>query len=94
MVNKSYQRDADDDDEPANPNPSLEEVVGLVLDVDPASINDESAINEVENWDSFQHVILLKVVEETYNVKFTDEEMQQIDKVGKIREAIDAERNK
>jgi hypothetical protein len=66
--------------------PTVEEVVGLVMAVDPATVTDASAINDVPNWDRFQHQVLLQVLEQTYDVKFAD--AAEVSSVGEIKAFI------
>lgn len=86
MMNEGAGENNEDDDEPMHPLPAVEAVVGLVMGVDPALINEDSAVNEVENWDSFQHQVLLQVLEQTYDVKFT--EAADISNVRDMKELI------
>ena len=73
--------------------PPLNEVVALVMSTDPAAIDDESRMNVVEAWDSMQHIILMGVIEQTYGLKFSMDELSALDSVGKIRQAIAARKS-
>jgi acyl carrier protein len=67
----------------------VNEVVALVMGLDPSSIDDDSRMNAVKNWDSMQQIILMSVLEQTYGVKFTLDEMNSLDNVRAIRLAIE-----
>jgi acyl carrier protein len=69
--------------------PPVNEVVALVMGLDPLSIDDDSRMNAVKNWDSMQQIILMSVLEQTYGVKFTLDEMNSLDNVRAIRLAIE-----
>jgi acyl carrier protein len=69
--------------------PPVNEVVALVMGLDPSSIDDDSRMNAVKNWDSMQQIILMSVLEQTYGVKFTLDEMNSLDNVRDIRLAIE-----
>jgi acyl carrier protein len=69
--------------------PPVNEVVALVMGLDPSSIDDDSRMNAVKNWDSMQQIILMSVLEQTYGVKFTLDEMNSLDNVRAIRLAIE-----
>jgi len=70
--------------------PSVNEVVALVLDVSPDSLNDDSRAGEIEQWDSMQQVILISVLETTYGVKFTTRDLDRMGSIGEMKAVIEA----
>lgn len=47
-------------------------------------INDEMTANDVENWNSFTHMLLISKVEETFNIKIKLKELNRLKTVGDI----------
>lgn len=47
-------------------------------------INDEMTANDVENWDSLTHMLMITKVEEEFGVKFKLKELNKLKQVGDI----------
>lgn len=47
-------------------------------------INDEMTANDVENWDSLTHMLMIAKVEEEFGVKFKLKELNKLKQVGDI----------
>lgn len=47
-------------------------------------INDGMTANDVENWDSLTHMLMITKVEETFGVKFKLKELNKLKQVGDI----------
>ena len=47
-------------------------------------VNDEMTANDVENWDSLTHMLMITKVEETFGVKFKLKELNKLKQVGDI----------
>lgn len=47
-------------------------------------INDEMTANDVENWDSLTHMLMIAKVEEEFDVKFKLKELNKLKQVGDI----------
>lgn len=47
-------------------------------------INDDMTANDVENWDSLTHMLMITKVEEEFGVKFKLKELNKLKKVGDI----------
>lgn len=41
-------------------------------------VDENSSPNNLEKWDSFQHINLVLALEEEFKIKFTDEEIVQM----------------
>ena len=67
------------------PADKLIQLVAVALDRDPATLNERSGPLSVESWDSLRHLMLIGMVEESYGVKFSAEEIEKATSVGKIR---------
>ena len=51
-------------------------------------INENSNSDNINGWDSLNHIYLVVAIEETFNLKFTAEEIQIWDNVGEMAEHI------
>ena len=52
----------------------LKQVLANVFDEESESINDESSMDTIENWDSLKHLNLILALEEEFEVSFDEEE--------------------
>ncbi len=64
------------------------QVIANVLDVDPASLNDESNAQNTPNWDSLRHIEVIFAVESAFHVRFSMPEIMGLRKLGDIREVL------
>lgn len=47
-------------------------------------LKDEMTANDVENWDSLTHMLMISMVEERFGVKFRLKELNKLKQVGDI----------
>ena len=52
----------------------LKQVLANVFDEESESINDESSMDTIENWDSLKHLNLILALEEEFEVSFDEDE--------------------
>jgi acyl carrier protein len=65
----------------------IEKITGIFREVFSDSnivINEEMTANDVENWDSLTHMLMITKVEETFGVKFKLKELNKLKQVGDI----------
>ena len=53
-----------------------------------SEINDTSGPETIESWDSFQKLVLIDDLETTFDVKFTLDEVLDINTVGDIKKNL------
>ena len=58
------------------------------MDVPESEINDQTSPENIESWDSFHGLVLVDELENTFNVKFTIEEIADVQNVGDIKRHI------
>ncbi len=58
------------------------------LDVDPATLNDQSSPDTVESWDSLAAVRLVAAVESEFGVSLTAREIMRMRTIGIAREVL------
>ena len=59
-----------------------------VLENNNLVIDDESTSENVEDWDSLNHILLVVNIEKLFNINFTAQEIQSYSDVGEMRDAI------
>jgi len=64
----------------------LTEVFRDVFDDDGITVNDETTANDIEDWDSLEHINLIVALEEEFGMKFSMGEAVGMKNVG---EAVD-----
>ena len=53
-------------------------------------ISKETSAADVEGWDSFNHMNLIMLIEDEYNVSFTTQEIGQMSRVGDLVALLEA----
>ena len=66
----------------------LYSIISKVMDVPESEINDQTSPENVESWDSFHGLVLVDELENNFNVKFTIEEIADVQNVGDIKRHI------
>ena len=66
----------------------LYSIISKVMDVPESEINDQTSPENIESWDSFHGLVLVDELENTFNVKFTIEEIADVQNVGDIKRHI------
>ena len=66
----------------------LYSIISKVMDVPESEINDQSSPENIESWDSFHGLVLVDELENNFNVKFTIEEVSDVQNVGDIKRHI------
>ena len=61
-----------------------------VLDNDTIELREETTADDIEEWDSLNHVRLIIAVEKHFNIKFTSSEIRSFNNVGDMCETITA----
>ena len=59
----------------ANNELRLKQVLANVFDEESESINDESSMDTIENWDSLKHLNLILALEEEFEVSFDEDDI-------------------
>ena len=71
----------------------LNEIFCDVLDLDEVHLTDASVADDIEEWDSLEHINLISAVESTFKMKFKMKEVSTMKNVGEMVDII-AERTK
>ena len=70
-------------------NSKLREIVAELFDLDPALVKDELTPEDVELWDSLNHLRLVSAVEEEFQVKLSMKEIESIRSLAVLHELIE-----
>jgi acyl carrier protein len=66
----------------------LQEVFRDVFDDDTIEINENTTANDIEDWDSLEHITLIGAVEKTFKMRFKMKEVSSMKNVGEMAEII------
>lgn len=65
-----------------------------VLDDDSIVLTPELTANDVEEWDSFNHINLIVAIEQAFKIKFQTAELESMKNVGHLVALIEKKVNK
>jgi acyl carrier protein len=68
----------------------LYQLIGKVLGVDPAQLNEDSNAQNTPKWDSLRHIEVVFAMESAFHVRFTMPEIANLRKLGDIRKLLQA----
>ena len=66
----------------------LRDILAEAIELEPNDISDESSPDNTPEWDSFAHMNMVAEVEKAYNIKFTLEEVIEMQSVPKMMEVV------
>jgi acyl carrier protein len=66
----------------------VQEIFIDVLDEEDIEIFPETTANDVEEWDSLNHIQLVVAIEKHFNIKFSASEIQSYSNVGEMCDGI------
>ena len=68
----------------------LEEILREILEVDHLQITETTVADDVQDWDSINHVRLLVAIEEEFGFQFSTEDVGGIKNVGRLLDLVQA----
>ena len=71
-----------------NINERLNEVFRNVFDDDSITVTRDTTANDIDDWDSLEHIRLVAAVENEFGVKFTMKEVSAMKNVGEMMDII------
>jgi len=71
-----------------NINERLNEVFQNVFDDDDITVDRETTADDIEDWDSLEHIRLIGAVEREFGIKFTMKEVSSMKNVGEMMDII------
>lgn len=67
---------------------NLDEVFRDVFDDDTIHVTDKTTANDIEDWDSLEHINLVVAIENKFNIKFKMSEVTSMKNVGEMVDII------
>jgi acyl carrier protein len=67
----------------------LKEIVAELFELEPAAVNDVLTPDDVELWDSLNHLRLVSAVEEEFQIKLSMKEIESIRSLATLRALIE-----
>jgi len=67
---------------------ALKKIVAKVLNVDESKVDDSLTIDHTEQWDSFNHLLLISEIEKNLGIKFSIQEVEKIKSFKDLREIV------
>lgn len=69
-------------------NEQLQQLIADTFDLPPAEVTETLARDEVDHWDSLNHLRLITAVEETFGLKLTMSDIESVDSIGRLLELL------
>ena len=66
----------------------INEVFRDVFEDDDITVNDQTTADDIEDWDSLEHINLVNAIEQEFGVKFTMGEIVSMKNVGEMADLI------
>ena len=66
----------------------IKKIMADSLEVDEASITEDSSIHTIAQWDSLQHLRLVMVLQEEFSIRFKDIEIPELTSFALIKDTI------
>jgi acyl carrier protein len=66
----------------------IQKIFRQVLEDESIVINLETKADDIEDWDSLNHIYLIIEIEKVFNIKFTTQEIENWKNVGDMIEAL------
>lgn len=70
------------------------EIIAHILEVDKDEISEDTAIGDLESWDSLHHIQILSAIEKKYGFRFTPDILLDLEDVSDIVAATEARAGK
>ena len=65
---------------------NLKKIVAKVLNIDEIRVNDGLSMSNAEQWDSFNHLLLISEIEKELGIAFSIQEVERIKSFKELRE--------
>jgi acyl carrier protein len=62
----------------SNIDDKIKKVISIVFEIDLDKIKDNSSPDNIENWDSLRHMMLIGALEDEFDIQFSDDEMTEL----------------
>lgn len=59
-------------------------LIAKTLEVDVEEVELDTAVGDLPEWDSLHHLMIIKAIEEEYNIKFEQEDLAELEDVSDL----------
>lgn len=66
----------------------MEEIFTDIMDLKDIKLNDETSADDIEEWDSLNHIQIIVAIEKAFGIKFSSQEMITWKNVGDMVDCI------
>lgn len=66
----------------------VRKIMAEVLEVDGSMIGEDSAIGDIPNWDSLNHLRIIAAIEQEFGMQFTPDVLMELEDFGDIVNAV------
>jgi len=66
----------------------LEELLADTLSCSKSDLKNENGPDQIVNWDSITHMEMISKIEENFDIEFDVDEINEMDTVAKIKDAL------
>ena len=67
----------------------LQEIVAAILSVNRSEVNENSSSENIDTWDSLNHMNLIMAIEEEFEVTFEEEEIIEMTSIKALTDFLD-----
>ena len=64
------------------------EIISNIFQIETSEIRDELKYQEIQYWDSINHLEMVSEIEEAYDIEFEMDEIIAMESIGKIKEIL------
>lgn len=68
----------------------VKSIISSILGVDVSEIGDDTAIGDLPEWDSLNHIQIISAIEKEFDFRFTPDVMMDLEDVSDIVDATEA----
>lgn len=62
----------------------IQNLIAKTLEVDVEEVELDTAVGDLPEWDSLHHLMIIKAIEEEYNIKFEQEDLAELEDVSDL----------
>ena len=66
----------------------LNEIIAKILLLNESEIKDDLTRNDIEEWDSMTHLVLISEIEQNFDYTFEDDDIASIKTIGDIKSIL------
>ena len=66
----------------------VKSIISKIINIDPISLDNNSGLNNITEWDSLNHTIIILTIEEELDIDFDFDEFDKLTTIGAIKNSI------